>query len=978
MPQSGCSNFVTVKPCRFNKSYFFEKLTNFMNTNFMKVAATLILGLLAAVATFGQGKIAGKVVDKNTGETVIGANITVEGANTGGVTDLDGNYFITVPAGTYKLKIEYLGYTPEEISGVEVKDKETTYTNAVIAEAAEQLNEVVVQAEAKRETVNALLIQQKNSVAMVTGISAEQFRRLPDKSTSDVLKRISGASIQENKFAIIRGLNDRYNMALLNGVPMPSTESDRKAFSFDIVPANLLDNLMISKTATPDMPGDFAGGIIQINTKDIPEENSFFLNVGASTHSLTTFKEYYQSPTKNSLSIIGNGEAPNSEILNTETALKTKDVNILVAQSKLFDNNFEAKRVASIAPNYSLQGGFSRRINLAGNPLGILFSTTYSKGFRFTPFSNNNPLLGKSETNDATKTDGEFLNINTYKTSINSGTILNLSYRIGLNNKISLKNLYTVNSDDQTILRNGVKYAEERQSTSKLQDYSFWFQDNKMLSSQLIGESSFGDSKIKLKYNAGYTRIDRNIPDYKRLLYSSDKPTGFDEFMPSQAIIQTQSASFTPSTSGRFTSTLNENVYSGSYSLNIPFIFLVKNEIKIGGFHQYRDRVFNARNYVFAYNENSFSDYDIFQNSPSTIFNSDNIRKDRIYQKETTSPQDRYTAKSTLNAGFVMIDNRFNDKFRLIWGLRIESFNQKLNSSYLGEPIAINKTWTDPLPSANLIYSINEKSNLRLSYSKTLSRPEFREFAPLAFLDFNLNAIITGNKDLTRATIHNIDLKYEIFPGEGQVFSITPFYKKFTSPVESSVQPNASGRAFTYVNAKSAQNFGVELEFRSSLKKIDNLIGAKIFENFTLYTNYALIRSTVDLKGTDAATLGTRPLQGQSPYILNGGIQYSNLEKGFDVTLAVNRIGRRIAFVANESQFLIYENSRTVLDFSVSKKFFKKLTVRAVLGDLLAKSQPLVFYQDLNNNGKYDKDRDVETFKYLFGWTSNFSLGYTF
>lgn len=455
-----------------------------MNSIIRRLVALVMIWGVANECLLAQGKIAGKIVDKSTGETVIGANITIEGANTGGVSDLDGNYFIVCPEGKYTMKVEYLGYTPTK-QEVTVKNKETTYLNVVITEAAEQLNEVVVQANTPvRETVNALLIQQKNAVSMVTGISAEQFRKLPDKSTSDVLKRISGASIQENKFAIIRGLNDRYNMALLNGVPMPSTESDRKAFSFDIVPANLLDNLMISKTATPDMPGDFAGGLIQINTKDIPEENTYFLNIGSSTHSLTTFNEYFKSPTKNSTSFLGSEATSPSGVLPTNEAILLKNDKTMAEQAKLFDNNFAARRTNSISPNYSLQGGLSRRFNLAGNPLGVLFSTTYSKSFRLTPFTNNNPVLGNTGTYDQNTVDGTFLNTETYKTSINSGTLLNLSYRIGQNHKLSLKNLYTVNSDDQSIFRNGVRYSEGRQSISKLDDYAYWFQNNKMLSSQ--------------------------------------------------------------------------------------------------------------------------------------------------------------------------------------------------------------------------------------------------------------------------------------------------------------------------------------------------------------------------------------------------------------------------------------------------------------------------------------------------------------
>ena len=218
-----------------------------------KALAAFIVFLSFSATLFGQGKIAGKVVDKNSGEVVIGANITVKYANTGAASDLDGNYFISVAPGIYIVVVEYLGYQPTEMKDIIVINGETTHLDFAISEGAEELKEVVVTAEAvTRNTVDALLVQQKNAVSNVSGISSEQFRKLPDRTTSDIMRRVSGASIQDNKFAIIRGLSDRYNLAMLNGVPMPSTESDRKAFSFELIPAALLDNMTISKTATPD------------------------------------------------------------------------------------------------------------------------------------------------------------------------------------------------------------------------------------------------------------------------------------------------------------------------------------------------------------------------------------------------------------------------------------------------------------------------------------------------------------------------------------------------------------------------------------------------------------------------------------------------------------------------------------------------------------------------------------------------------
>ncbi|MCK6693063.1 MAG: carboxypeptidase-like regulatory domain-containing protein, partial [Thermoanaerobaculia bacterium] len=264
----------------------------------MKRSSYPFLGILLLLPLFlhaQKGSISGKIIDAKLAEGLIGCTVKVDdGAAGGAITDYEGRYMIAnIPAGKHTITVTYTGYTDKRIEEVEVKNGEATTVDIALEDAANQvIAEVVITANAQRSTMGALTILQKNSAFVADGISAEIIKRTPDRTTSDVIRRVSGASIQDNKFAVIRGLNDRYNIALLNGALLSSTEPDRKAFSFDLFPSAMLDNLVVVKTATPDLPGEFAGGAILVNTKDIPEENYVRVNVGGGYNTVSTFKPY--------------------------------------------------------------------------------------------------------------------------------------------------------------------------------------------------------------------------------------------------------------------------------------------------------------------------------------------------------------------------------------------------------------------------------------------------------------------------------------------------------------------------------------------------------------------------------------------------------------------------------------------------------------------------------------------------------------
>ncbi len=959
-----------------------------------KLSFVLFLSSFFALANvIHASQITGKVMDAKTGESLIGVTVMIEGSSFGATTDYEGKYSINnVKPGVYNIVFSYISYNKKSIKGVEVKQKEATILNCTMEELKTNLQEVVIRSEVKRESANAVLLQQKNASSVSSGVSADLIRKTPDRTTADVLKRISGASVQDNRFAIIRGLNDRYNMAFLNGAPLPSTESDRKAFSLDVIPASVIDNMAIVKGASPDLPADFAGGIIQINTKDIPEENSISINASAQYHSLTTFQNGLNGNTSSTdwLGFDGGTRKLPSGLMNTtDNRLATTDQK--VEQTKLFNNNFQANNI-TYRPNFSLQFSASKRMKLFNNDLGVVFAMSYNNSNKYTPFTTSTglPVVGL-ESVKSESSDGSFFSFDNYRNTIVSGAVLNFAYKVGKNSKFTFKNLLTANAEDQTIHQTGITYTNRidpnNTDQTKFDNYTYYYQSSRLLSSQFSGEHMFTKNKIKLTYTAGLNNIHREVPDYRRVLYQSNfrKSSGDTSFSP-YLVAASGSKSFTPQNSGRYSSTLDEHMYSFGYDLSIPFKLSIvkKSQVKIGGMHVLRDRTFAARNFLYTQDDQNYDNSiasGIETLGPGQTFANQNISKATHFISETTQGTDAYNATSKLNAAYAMLDFKALDRLRVIGGFRVEQFSQRLNWVDLsGKDAKIDTSYVDFLPSVNLIYELTDKVNLRASASKTLSRPEFREFAPMAFYEINYNAIITGNPLLVKTQVYNYDFKFEYYPTAGQLFSVNPFYKEFVNPVQSVSQGGGTGiNNFSYINAAKAQTYGVEFEARLNMGSVFKSSKSEWLKALTVFANYSLIYSKVTLSDSGnniGNSVNDMPLQGQSPYVFNAGVMYSNAKKKLDVSATVNQIGRRLAFVNQAREYMIWENPRTVVDLSVSKTFYKKLVGKITLGDILA--QPLVYYQDLNKNGKYDEGSDVSTFKYRNGNTTSFSLSYTF
>ncbi len=929
---------------------------------FKKVCLLSIFCIISKQLLFSQtGIITGKIIDTKLADVVIGATIKLDEGAIGTSSDLDGNFQLQkVPVGMHKITISYLGYSTKTIEEIDVKDGQSTMVDVPMEESnATIIPDVVIVAKAKQSGQTALTILQKNSTTMADGISSETIRRTPDRTTGEVIRRVSGATIQDNKFAIIRGLSDRYNIALLNGGLLPSTEPDRRAFSFDLFPSNLLDNLLIIKTASADLPGEFAGGAILLNTKDIPEENYVHASVSGSYNMVTTFKPYIsaQSGGQDFLGFDdGTRGLPGS--YPDAATFKSLSKDAKIEQSKLFQNDWAIENKSSAAPN----GGFQLTTGLVSKTdkkvqLGSTISLTYN---------NSNRIQG------GTRADYDFsdtlFNYNDvqFKNNILWGGMMNSAMKINNRQKFTLQLNYTTNTDNTVNDREGSDFEQERFVRSTSVEYT----ENHLMTTRLGGEHLIGVKNIKANWGIGYNKSSRDVPSLRRMFYTKNFDAEQDQ--PYRAFVPFGSAD--PYRSGRFYSNLQEDGLSGNVDFSVPFsIKGNKQSVKFGGFYQHKDRDFSARIMGFIRSRIIGFDTRLLEKSQGDIFTAENISADGFLMDEITNASDSYSAGSDLGAAYAMLDNKIGEKVKLSWGIRMENFTQKLNSiDYTGDSININRTNTNYLPSLNLTYILNDKHQLRFSASQTVSRPEFRELAPFSFYDFYYNGTVTGNPDLKQGDVTNLDFRYEYYPGQNQMFSASFFYKKFENPIEFTVNSSGAGsRAFNYQNIPGANLYGFETEVRKNF----DFVGTG-WENLVFFANAALIRSKLDLKNVSAFDT-TRAMQGQSPYILNAGLAFNLPQWGLNSTLVYNVIGDRISQVGIRGLYGdVYERHRNLLDFQVSKQIGKKGELKLNISDILRPA--FVYYQDNNSNHKYDEGTDNVMQKLNYGSSISLSFAYRF
>lgn len=917
---------------------------------------SLTLSLCSTVAFAQKGLVEGKISDSKTSNSISGVTVQVIEQNLIKASNIDGQFSFTLDAGkTYSLKITAVGYQTKIIEDILVEAGKTTTVNIIAEQVTKTESEVVIRSSARKESTAALIAIQKNTAVVAQVISAEAIRRSPDKNTGEVLKRVPGTSVQEGKYLVVRGLSDRYNQAMLNGILLSSTEPDRKTFSFDIFPAAMIDNIVMNKTFVPELPGEWAGGLVQVQTKDVPAATFLTAQIGTGFNSNTIGKNFLQSQgSKTDFLGFDNGERTLPQGLPRKAVFGTLTPNEKAAYGAKFRNSWApVSGTAPINSSLLLSGGGT--VKLFGKKVSGLMALTYNQTNKRTPFDNQ--FIG----NNNGDIEIAYQN-NKYSRDVLAGVLANVTLQLNNDNKISVKNLLNVNTSDFVIDRfDGRDYILNPGLGDRIKATEIGFKQNTFFNTQIAGEHNITKQKLKFKWYGGFNILDQYIPDQRRLFYTQD---GNNPTAPYFALLGLGAGQKSGSI---FYSFLNDYIYNAGGDLTKTFNISGKPQsIKGGYLFQVKDRLFNSRPFFLTTASNA-----VKTTSQDQIFAAQNFGtgNDKVQFNEIIGDAYRYLANTIMNAGFLQFDNNFGKKFRAVWGARVESFDQLVGSTNPKDNRFVNTLVKDILPGANITYKLNSRTNIRLAGSQTVIRPEFRELSSFAFYDFELGAPVVGNKSLKRTKVTNADLRYELYPRSGELFTAGVYFKNFDNPIEYFYNRTGPGtNTFNILNTENAKAYGAEVEFRKKLDFYNPL------KNFTFTGNLSYIYSHVK----DTTGIIDRPLQGQSPYLINFGLQYDAEKAGVTGTLLFNQIGRRIFFVGNEAISDIWEAPRALVDAQLSKKIIKnKGEIRLNISDIL--NQQARFYHDLDNNNKFGSgSKDVLALTRNYGTNFTITFGYNF
>ncbi len=948
----------------------------------MRFFNKLLLGIvLFAGFVFAQkGTISGTIVDGENGEALIGANVFLENTTLGAATDLDGRYIIlNIPEGDYTLIVSVIGYSETKITGVKVSEKEVAKLDVAVQSEILSTEVVEVEAKAIKNTEASLLKSRQKALAVSDAISAEAISQAGSGNAADAMKQVTGASVVDGKYVYVRGLGDRYTSTQLNGAELPSTDPYKRSGSIDLIPTNLVDNIVTIKSFTPDKPGNFSGGTIDIQTKDFPDKLQISVSQGTSYNSQTSYNDNgpigYNGGHTDWL-----GYDDGSRAL--PDLLKDKNVRIpTVSEANNDPQSYQKLKDMTLAFNkqlgpesalppvnqsYSLSVG--NQVPLFNNPLGFLASLSYSNSY--SSYDNGIYRRWNQGSQSGWSNDMD-LNDTKTKHEVLWGGLAKLAYKPAKEHQITFNGMFTKNAESGARYLEG-KYDYDLPENSVFQTSILSYNERTLQSAQLVGEHAFtslGNIRLDWKASTGSTREDS--PDQRYFTSFYEITNG----VRSYAIKDN-----TPP--ARYFRNLLENRKDASMDLTVPFKQWNKlsSKIKIGGLYAKKNRNYSER--LFTIEDEQGIQYD---GNPNSLLEPGNVGvvdtsivtirgveyktpEWGIILKESALPANNYHAGQSISAGYAMLELPLFSSLRFIGGARLETTDMLLQTEDESlEPGKIKTT--DILPSANFIYNIIGNMNLRLAYSKTLARPTFREFAPFASFDFVGGDVYIGNPDLTRTLISNYDFRWEWFSRPGEIYAVSAFYKDFNKPIERVF--NTFGEN-TWRNVDQAIAYGLEIEMRKKLDVVHTSLS-----NFMLGANLSLIHSQVSIDPEELETIhqirpdaeSTRPFQGQSPYLANINLSYNNYKTGLSGSLFYNVFGKRLDKVSFAATPDVYEAPLHLLNASVGYAFADNWNVKFSVKNIL--DQDHTKFQTFNGDdyvySQYRRGRNVSVgFSYKY------------
>ncbi|MFD2890119.1 TonB-dependent receptor [Chitinophaga cymbidii] len=947
--------------------------------NIVTILFFFFISVSAAMAQ--TGTVAGTIVDGASGDILIGVNIRVKQTNGGAVTGIDGKYNLKLAPGKYTLEFSYISYQSKIVEEVEVKAGGLKSLDMALSQKSVDLKQVVITASAIDNNEVSVLRLQKNSLSVQDGISSQEISKIGFSNSAESMKRVTGASVEGGKFIVMRGLGDRYSISQMDGMSLPSTDPYRNSASMDLIPSTMVDNIVVKKTFTPDLPGNFTGGAVDITTKSLPDR--FYLNVSASVgvNDQATFNNNFLSdPIQGKTDWIGfdDGSRKLPDLARKNPYMTSLGSSIASIQNnpdnQMISDFNRSMRVFADRP-YSVAAGspgLNRSLNIAtgnrfksgnGNAFGFNLGLNYQHDNRFY----DNRVINNYKANISNENRMQRFLYSSGTESLSSATIggiASAAYQFG-KNEIGASVIYN-NTGDQSVLNLDKGTFPGALSSGEYRNRVIGFQQRSLLNSQLKGKhraSFFGETTIE--WAANYILSSQYEPDLRFL--GAPVTAAGDYFFVREV-----------PNPFHFFRDLKDNQYMGKLDLTSS---MKKFTLKYGGFISRKERDFTEYRYQLSTTGTDPADAEYLSFGEAAgdfdrFFGADNTGvlgksgSSAIFgntYEDQTQPSNLYEGYEQVIAGYLMGTFNLSPKLKTVIGARIETTDYQVNvKSGSRAPGKIDAV--DVLPSLNFIYALNDKANLRLSGSRTLARPNMREMAPFISFDLLGGFPIVGNPDIERTNITNVDFRYELFPKSDELFAVSLFYKNFQNPIVTELDATSDQPQYKYVNSQQANLAGAEIEFRKGLGFIDPVVkNFKFGVNFTYIYSKVMLRSAeYDIrKQVNPDLKNWRPFAAQSPYIVNLLLSYDQKEKGWESTLFANVFGPRLFANGAGAAPDVYEVYGRIkdkqenriksnvpvpeLNFRIRKQFKNQFSVALNVNNIL--DYDVVTYQE--HNGEY-------------------------
>lgn len=926
-----------------------------------------------ADAQAASAVVRGTVVDVSSAP-IVGATVAIEGTTFGAITDSEGKFLILgAEPGTAVVTVSFIGYKRFRSEPLELRRDESCELSVTLEPESSQLDGAVVVATRKVDSDAGLIAQMRSARYVASGISAQTIARTQDKDASEVIRRVPGISVIDDKFVIVRGLAQRYNNVWINGAAVPSSEADTRAFSFDVLPSSQIDNLLIVKSPAPELPADFSGGFIRIRTKVVPEENSLTISYGTGFNSVTHSNDFRYAP-GSATDWLGFDNGMRS-LKNVPHRVDNDDVTTVDRVTRTgFNNDW---RVLSRRPtiDQKLNIALNRRfVTARRDAVGLVAALNYSNTNKSLLRMENSQFGIYNYTEDEPLYNFKYTD-NQYTNDVKLGAMLNLSY-VPAADKRSCVSRYEFRNIFNQLGRNRFTDREGWRNVSgyyEQQQDEYLYVSRSAYTGQFAGSHDWIRSGAKFDWNAAYSYSNRRQPDRRIVEREKNPENGIYEYSIDQGSVS------------RYFTSLDEHVVSAGANLSLPLFpdGTLRPELRTGLYGEYKTRRYATRNFLYKWNAYQNKLPAGFGSLPAEqIFAPENLgAPDKLHVQDETHNTDDYSAHSDVLAAYAAL-NMSLGRFNVYAGVRFESYRSSLES-YPSETNFRTRTntyrYNNALPSLNATYNLTPRMLVRLAYGMSVNRQEFRELSPSTYYDFDMFSTITGNPDLRQAVVQNVDLRYELYPAAGETISVAVFYKHFKNPIEWNYVDAGGSYQFSFENARSARNYGVEIDLRKSLAFIG-------MNNFMLTLNAAWIESKV-LFGEQSRE-HDRPMQGQSPYLVNAGLFYQNGRIGFAAGILYNRIGKRIVGIGrvstsggdtfNSNIPDMYEMPRNSLDLTVGQRLCKWLEAKAAARDLLGDAVRFMQFPRFRDSEGVVHERSQTTKRYYPGRSFSLSLTATF